>query len=69
MSKKTLTITIADTKAEFDIDLDNDRELEVSMEYGRRTATTSLMGFLRALGLVVVVEERPMISADDLLLK
>jgi hypothetical protein len=48
---KTLTITIADTKQSFEIDLDNDRELEINIEYGHKKATTTLMGFLQALGL------------------
>ena len=52
---KTLTITIGDTKGIFEIDMDADREREVSLEFGHRKVTTSLLGFLQALGLVVVV--------------
>jgi hypothetical protein len=57
---KTLSITIADIKAEFPIDLDNDRELEIPMQFGHRKVTTTLMGFLQALGLVGIVEVPPL---------
>ena len=52
---KTLTITIGDTKGIFEIDMDADREREVYLEFGHHKTTTSLLGFLQALGLVVVV--------------
>ena len=61
---KTLVITIADTKAEFDIDLDTDREIDVSMQFGHRKVTTTLMGFIQALGLVGIVEVPPL-TPDD----
>ena len=67
---KSLVITIGDKSAQFDIDLDaGDAEREVSMEYGHRKATTSLMGLLRALGLVTFIEELPLIRPEDLHIK
>jgi hypothetical protein len=61
---KTLTITIADTKAEFKIDLDTERDMDIHLEYGHKRATTTLMGFLQALGLVGIVEVPPL-TPDD----
>jgi hypothetical protein len=55
-TNKTLIITIADTKAEFKIDLDTDRELDVTMQFDHRKVSTTLMGFLSALGLITIVE-------------
>jgi hypothetical protein len=63
---KTLKITIGDTTNEFLIDMDADREREIIMEFGHRRVTTTLMGFLQALGLVVVIKERHLIEPEDL---
>jgi hypothetical protein len=69
MMMKTLTITIGDNKGIFNIDMDSDREREVILEFGHRKATTSLMGFLQALGLIIVVEEHPLLTEENLHIK
>ena len=61
LHKKILRLTIGGTTHDFPIDMSK-KDGVVTMQFGNKKSTTSLLAFLVALGMVTLIEE---VSPDD----